>query len=200
MKQLRVWCGPMCAAKTTGALDAARRYARHGKKVILVRPGNSRRSHEDDPIRLSTQNGEKFPCFDHEYAEELRHYIGRADVVWIDEPNHFVDEEELIDLVPKLRESSIVLVSGLGATSELEPFGIAMGFLLSTADDVIWRRADCDVCRSHATATRSLYIGETPKGGQRRVGGADSYRPVCPDCWTALSQFEPTERRTKLLA
>ena len=195
MQVLKVFCGPMCAAKTTGALHVARRHSRMGSKVILVRPDNSRRGHEEDPVSLSTKNGESFPCFDHRSAEALRAYIGHADVIWIDEPNHFADEEQLVEIVPELRKRSIVLISGLGATSELEPFGISMGFLLSTADHVEWLSADCDACKTIHTATRSLYVGEAPKDGQLKVGGAESYLAVCPGCWNKLSGLRPDERR-----
>ena len=194
MELMRVWCGPMCAAKTTGALHAARRYARHGKKVILLRPRSSRRSHEKSPVHLSTKNGESFPSFDHESVLDLLCYAGRADVFWLDEPNLFPDEEKLPELVATLRKDSIILVSGLGATSELEPFG-CMPFLLSTADHVEWLSADCDACKTHGNATRSLYIGETLKKGQAMVGGAESYRPVCPACWNLLSLWAPEQRR-----
>jgi len=190
-----VWCGPMCAAKTTGALDAARRYSRHHKKVVLIRPAASRRSHEGDPASLSTKNGESFPCFDVAYARDIPENVVGADVVWIDEPNHFKDESKLPEVVAAIRQTSIVLVSGLGATSELEPFGWSMPFFLATADYVEWSTADCDACKTHGTATRSLYIGEAPKEGQTKVGGAESYRPVCPACWNLLSLWLPEERR-----
>ena len=195
MKLMRVWCGAMCAAKTTGALHAARRYARHGKKVMLLRPASSRRAHETNGITLATKNGEEFPCFDHTSALDLLAYAGRADVIWLDEPNHFPDEGRLPALVNTLRKDSIILVSGLGATSELEPFGECMPFFLSTADHVHWLAADCDICKTHGTATRSLYVGEAPNGGQLKVGGAESYRPACPGCWTELMNLDPADRR-----
>jgi len=194
VKVMRVWCGPMCAAKTTGALHVARRYARHGKRVVLIRPATSRRGHESDPEALSTKNGESFPCYEVARVGEIPDYIEGADVVWFDEPNHFPDEALLLDYVPEIRMNSIVLVSGLGATSELEPFGASMRFMLATADHVHWLTADCDVCKTHGTATRSLYVGEAPKSGQLKVGGVESYRPACPACWTRLMALTPEER------
>lgn len=195
---MRVWCGPMCAAKTTGALHVARRYARHGKKVVLIRPAISKRGHEKEELTLSTKNGETFPSYDVERVRDIPDNIKGADVVWLDEPNHFEDESILIGLVPEIREKSIVLVSGLGATSELEPFGASMRYALATADHVHWLTADCDVCKTHGTATRSLYVGEAPKEQQLKVGGAESYRPACPSCWTRLMALAPSERRQTL--
>lgn len=195
MKIMRVWCGPMCASKTTGALHVARRYARLDKKVVLIRPAGSRRSHEEDPTQLSTKNGEQFPCYDVAYVRDIPEFVQGADVVWFDEPNHFKEEAKLPEVVAEVRKNSIVLVSGLGATSELEPFGWSMPFFLATADFVEWRTADCDSCRNHGTATRSLYIGEAPKDGQNLVGGEESYKAVCPGCWNALMEKAPSERR-----
>jgi thymidine kinase len=169
-----------------------------GRKVILIRPANSRRSHEPDPVWLATKNGERFPCFDHESAESISDYIGKADVVWIDEPNHFQDEEQLVEIIPMLRKDSIVLISGLGATSELEPFGVSMGFFLATADHVEWLYSDCDSCKTMHSATRSLYIGEAPKEGQLKVGGEESYLAVCPTCWNDLSELDPQQRRESI--
>jgi len=195
MEVMRVWSGPMSAAKTTGALHVARRYARHGKKVVLLRPASSRRAHEENDTALSTKNGEEFPCFDVVSVDDILERSEGADVVWLDEPNHFLNEHGLIEVVPKIRKRSIILISGLGATSELEPFGDSMGFFLSTADHVEWMAADCDACKTHGTATRSLYIGEAPKDGQLQVGGTESYRPVCPACWNLLSLWTPKKRR-----
>ena len=195
MEIMRVFCGPMCASKTTGALHVARRYARLHKKVVLIRPATSRRSHEGDHASLSTKNGESFPCFDVAYVKDILENVQGADVVWLDEPNHFKDESKLPEVVATIRQTSIVLVSGLGATSELEPFGKSMPFFLATADYVEWKTADCDACKTHGTATRSLYVGEAPKSGQLKVGGAESYRPVCPACWNFLSLWAPDKRR-----
>lgn len=198
MKLLRVFAGPMCAGKTTEALQVARRYARQNLKVVLIRPASSRRCHERNPRALSTKAGEEFPSIDLTNVDDIAIACDSADVVWIDEPSLFQNEERLADIVAEIRKNSIVLVSGLGATSELEPFGTSMPKLLATADEVTWSRADCDLCGTHGTATRSLYIGAAPKVEQVRIGGEESYVPACPDCWTQLMLLEPSSRRTYL--
>lgn len=199
MKLLRVWCGPMCAAKTTGALQVARRYARQGMQVLLVRPGRSKRDHEDSPGLLKTKAGEAFPSVDVRFAVELTEICREQDVVWIDEPSIFEDEEQLPAAVAVMRKRSIILVSGLGATSELEPFGKGMPQLLATADEIHWAMADCDVCGGHANASRTLYVGDGPKSGQVQVGGAETYVPACSECWSRLMSF-PADQRRALLA
>jgi thymidine kinase len=198
MKLLRIWTGPMSGGKTTEALQVARRYARQNLRVVLVRPISSRRSHETRANTLSTKAGEEFPSIDLTSADEIPGACAQADVVWIDEPAIFINEEKLADIVAKLRKVSIILVSGLGATSELEPFGASMPKLLAVADEVNWSNADCDACGEHGTATRSLYIGAAPKTEQVRVGGEESFTPTCVACWTQLMMLEPSVRRTYL--
>lgn len=188
----------MYAAKTTSALQVARRYARQGMRVLLIRPTSSKREHEIRPGMLTTRNGEDFPSYDAPFAVNLRSCVSEADVVWIDEPTLWSDEHYLASEVEAIRQRAIVLISGLGATSELDPFGKSMPLLLAVADEVNWMTADCDACGGHGTATRSLYIGEAPKDSQVRVGGADLYRPACPDCWTRLSAMDPNARRSCL--
>jgi thymidine kinase len=200
MKLLRVFAGPMSAGKTTDALQVARRYARQNMNVILVRPSLSRRSFEKRPGILSTKAGEDFPSIDLSKAQEISYACELADVVWIDEPAIFPDEERLVGIVTELRKTKIILISGLSATSELEPFGTSMPKLIAMADQVCWASADCDLCGTHATATRSLYIGEAPKTVQVQVGGEESYVPACADCWTQLMLLEPHSRRAYLLS
>lgn len=198
MKLLRVWCGSMYAAKTTGALQVARRYARTGMHVVLIRPARSKRSHESRDGTLTTRNGEDFPSFDVDRVSDILTRVVGADVVWLDEPPLWPDEEDLVTVVPKIRSNAIVLISGLGATSELTPFGKSMPVMLATADHVHWVTADCDACGEHGNATRSLYVGEAPKTELVVVGGTDLYRPVCASCWTRLIMMAPEERRSLL--
>lgn len=197
MKLLRAWIGPMSAAKTTGALHAARRYARQGQRVVLIRPTRSQRAHEGSDGRLRTKDGTVFDAVNVQSAKEIFINCVGYDVVWVDEPALFDDEELLFDEVVTVRNSSIVLVSGLGATSEMTPFGMSMPRLLSVADEIIWNSADCDVCRKHGNATRTLFIGEK-KSGNVLVGGAETYCPACPECWTRITTAAPTERERLL--
>jgi len=198
VKLLRVFAGPMSASKSEGALQVAVRYERHNLKVVLVRPAKSRRSHEQRPGTLTTKAGKSYPSTDVNSSLDIAAHCDEADVVWIDEPALFDQEEKLFDVVAELRKKSIILISGLGSTSELEPFGTSMPKLMSVADQINWATADCDLCGGHDVATRSLYIGAATKTEQVCVGGAESYVPSCPDCWTQLMMLEPAARRTYL--
>jgi len=153
--------------------------------VSLIRPRCSIRAHER-PGFLVTKSGLEFPSTDVDSTAEIEPAaLGQeAGVVWIDEPALFSDEENLYSVVTSLRARVPVIVSGLSATSEMEPFGKSMPRLLAVADRVILLRADCDMCGAFDAATRSLCL--KTKEGQVLVGGSDVYKAACPNCW-ALS-------------
>jgi thymidine kinase len=193
MKPLYVWTGPMGAAKSTGALHAARRYQRMGKKVALIRPAISVRQHEAKGV-LVTKNGESFTAFEVDSAAEVAKAAAEAEVLWVDEPFLFDDEPILFDIIQALRKEKVVLISALGADAELRPFGRTMPRLLSVADEVIHCKADCDVCGGMNQATRTLICVDYTSG-EKKVGGTESYSAACPACWTFLQTVEPAKRR-----
>jgi len=184
MRELRVYVGPVHSEKTTRAMRAAGRYKRLKKKVVLLRPARSIREWEK-PGTLTSKNGQSFPSIDLETAGEIAEAAKGADVVWFDEPMLFPDEAKVFDAIQRVREHSIVMVSGLSATSEVEPFGSSMPKLLAVADEIVHLRADCDVCGDFNTATRSICLKE--KRGQVLVGGEETYQAVCPACWQKMT-------------
>lgn len=185
MKRLTIVTGPVHAEKSTKAVQIARRYVRLSMNVVLIRPKCSIRRHER-PGYLVTKCGLEYPSTDVDTTAGIVPAArGDADVVWIDEPALFPDEERLFDVVMNLRHDVPVLVSGLSASSEVEPFGMSMPRLMAVADKVILLRADCDFCGRYNTATRSVCL--RPKEGQVLVGGADIYKAACPKCWSDRS-------------
>ena len=193
MKQLIIYTGPVHSEKTTHALRAASRHARLKHLVQLIRPVQSIRPDPDNPEKgdrrgmLVTKNGEEFPSMDTGYARDTVGFTQGADVVWIDEPQLWPDEEEVFGSVARIRKTALVIISGLSATSELEPFGVSMPKLLAVADEIVLLKADCDACATFGTASRSRYVGRAPKEGQVKVGGVPDYNAECPTCWSALT-------------
>ena len=182
MKRLTVWAGPVLSSKSTKALAYAKRLARRGIKVLLVRPADSVRAHETAGV-LKTRAGDEWPANEIERASFLEAFVrdSRPDVLWIDEPMLFDDESCLYSVVQRIRKDVEIMLSGLPATSELEPFGTSFPRLIAVADDVIWCKADCDYTGTMDTATRSVCL--IPKDGQKLVGGAETYKPASPDAW-----------------
>jgi len=187
----------MGGSKTTGALHTARRYERLGFKVVLIRPAISIRSHEKLGV-LVTKNGEKFPSKECDGASDILPLVKGYDVVWIDEPFLFKGEANLFDHVARIRETSIILISGIGCDCDQKPFGATMPRLLSVADQINWCPADCDCCGAINGATRHvILVPYTP--GKPCPGGEESYCAACPECWTYLQQYHPADRKSKFL-
>lgn len=182
MRELIIFTGPVSAEKSTHAAQAADRLRRLGFHVVLIRPTRSVRPHER-PGYLVTKNGTSFPSHELDSAAEIVEAAHGADVVWLDEPMLFPDDDEVFDAVQAVRRHATVIISGCAATSELEPFGSSMPRLIAVADEAKFLKADCDRCGSFGTATRSICL--RAKTGQVLVGGADTYEATCAACWRA---------------
>lgn len=180
MRELIVFTGPVSGGKSTRAAASAGRLQRLGFHVVLLRPTRSVRAHER-PGLLVTKTGTSFPSVEIDTAAEIVDRAHGYDAVWIDEPMLFPDEPLVFDAIQAIRREATVIVSGLSATSELEPFGESMPKLLAVADEVTVLKGDCDACGAFGTATRSVCL--KPKTGQVLVGGSDIYEAYCPACW-----------------
>lgn len=188
MKRMTVWAGPVLSSKSTKALAYAKRLSRKGIKVLLVRPADSVRTHERIGV-LKTRAGDEWPANELAAAKHIPAFveINRPDVLWIDEPMLWDDEVALYTIVQQIRPQCEIMLSGLSATSELEPFGFSFPRLIAVADDVIWCKADCDYTGTMDTATRSVCL--VAKDGQKLVGGAETYKPASPDAWNKVKHL-----------
>ncbi len=184
MHPLRIWTGPVASVKTTRALRASRRVLRLGQDLpFVVRPTKSVRAHEKEhPGFLVTKAGERYPSIEIDSAQEIFKTCAGFGAVWIDEPMLFDDEPSVFKAIMAVRKKMPVLVSGCSATSELRPFGKSLPRLIAVADEVHFCKADCDDCGTLGVATRSICL--TGKNEQVLVGGEETYRPVCPTCWS----------------
>ena len=205
MKRLMVWFGPTSSSKSTGALGMAHRFREQGRNVMLVRPARSVRAYEALGD-FRTKDGIAWPSLDVETPEEILQLAkrDRPDVIWIDEPALFRDEQVtslppwLFSMVCELRKSYTILISGIGATSELEVFGKSLPLLMAVADEVIQCKGDCPWCDRMNVATRTVYLADEEKTTQDKVGGLEMYQPACVECWSAMQHFAPSTRRLKM--
>lgn len=185
MKTLAMWIGPVSSQKTTEALQAAKRLVRRGHDLVLIRPPQSRRSHEpDDGHFLVTKGGERWPCIEVASALEIERAAEGATVVWIDEPFMFEEQRKLYAVVRRVLSHADVLISTISATSEMEPISPSVSALLAIADEIHHCRADCDDCRRFGNASRSWHLAG-PKAEKVKTGGEEAYEPKCPSCWTS---------------
>jgi len=189
MKEMTVWVGPVHSGKSTKALLRARRYLRLGHDVVLVRPSVAVRPEQgEEPGMLVTKTTHRFPSIEIDDVADLSAAAEGASVLWIDEPMLFPSESDdlLIALVQEIRVNTVVLVSGLCATSDLTIFGGVMPMFMALADRIVWCLSDCDHCKSLGTATRSFFTaGKKP--ATVVIGGSDVYQALCPSCWNKAS-------------
>ena len=153
---------------------------------MLVRPTKSVREtgvRGDRPGMLVTKTGHKFPSIEFDSALDIPDAADGATVLWIDEPFMFTEQDRLFEIVQQERLRRTILISTLGATNDMACISDAVGRLLMVADRIRHCRADCDYCEAMGRATRSVYVGDAPKLGKVKVGGASAYRAACPGCW-----------------
>lgn len=187
MRELLIWIGPVHAGKSTRALIRAERYRRLGETVKLVRPIASIRTEQAECRGLLvTKTGHEFPSIDLGNASEIPDAAVDASVLWVDEPFMFAGQARLFSVLQAERRDKTILVSTLGATNELECIAEPIARLLAVADEIVHCMSHCDWCHSLGTATRSVYVGDEPKTGRVKVGGAGVYRAACPRCWNKL--------------
>lgn len=183
----------------------AHRYKEQGKEVVLVRPSRSIRGYESLGD-FRTKNGISWPSIDVETPDDLYRVAKekKPDVFWIDEPALFIEESVdnlppwLFRVVRDLRQDHIILISGIGATSEMEVFGKSLPLLMAVADEVIQCKGDCPWCDRMNVATRTVYLGAEAKTTQDKVGGAEVYQPACAECWTEMQHFPAASRRLRM--
>lgn len=166
----------------------------YGRKWLLVRPKASKRR-SDSSQRMKTHGGREFPCKYFETAkaatEKLRDFMSDGiSFVWFDEIQLWSDWEAAVELVRSCLNCVPVIVSMLSMTSEGKPFP-GSGAILAMADEIIFcDRAICMVPGCGRKATRSWYRAGV-KTEDIKVGGAESYIPVCTRCWNELAEKNP---------
>lgn len=166
--------GPMFSGKSTELLRQLERYTIAGKKVILLRPDIDKREflcHDGRKIKI-----EQTMVKDSDFIIKQKY-----DVFAIDE-GQFFEKEKLYNFV-KDKINKIVLVSGLIATSELNPFE-SMISLFPLADNIIKLSAVCQRCGKDASYT--FFKG---KKKQDVLVGSVQYDARCWDCWN-VGNFE----------
>ncbi len=193
MRKLTFFTGPMSCEKSTAALRMSKRLQRLGSEVILVRPKISLRE-QDKPGLLVTKNGETFKSEDLNFAEDIKSLLEK-DVIWIDEPILFEDEEKLFDIIQEKRKTSEIIISSLSMDAELNPFKISTPKLLAVADFIFQFKADCDRCKAHNTATRTLLCSDKTVSNQVLVGDKDVFMSTCAECYTDLISLRPENRK-----
>ena len=173
--------GPMFSGKSTYLLNYVRKLSYTGAKTVFVNHSIDNRytsngsicTHEQETVNAISCNtlGEKM--------EELEKY----DIIGIDEGQFFSD---LVDVSEKLcLQGKTVAVAALSGDFRMKPFP-NIAELLSKANKIKLMKAFCFYC--HKEAAFSLRTVKSEK--KILVGSAESYKPVCRNCYYKYNQSE----------
>lgn len=168
--------GPMFSGKTTELLRRLTRSKIAGKKVILLRPKiDTREKLTHDNL---TTNGIKEIFLNEINPDNFMDY----DVIGIDEGQFFKNLAASANILANRGKK--VIIAGLDATSELEPFEEILN-CIPYSEEVVKLSAICTFCGSELGSFTHFKLGN--KKEKIIVGGADLYNAICRKC---LNKFK----------
>lgn len=170
--------GAMYSGKTTEMMRRVARYRAIDWQVTVINSTKDTRCGGAEVRSHSGQTGQAVKSY---HLQDVTQPIPPGSVVAIDEAQFFAD---LVVVVKEWVNRGVhVLLSGLNGDYRGEPFGSILQ-LISFADEVVWKRAYCAVCKDGTLASFSKRIA----GGQsvEQVGAKDMYMSVCRKHHTRL--------------
>ena len=171
---IKVFTGPMFAAKSLGLIQAAKvRKKPNINNIICFKPSKDTR---DVSIIKSRAIEETLDAYVISDLSQIKDYITpEIDTIIIDEAQFLSgDTSELLWLT--IYNKIDIYIAGLDLTSDLTPFNI-MPNILSIATDVVKLRARCNDCSDEAEYTHCL----VNKDEDILVGDRE-YIPICRNC------------------
>lgn len=184
--KLTVITGPMYSGKTTELLNFAEIYEIGRKKTKIFKPKIDTRYSKEDVV---THKMFKMPATAVKDVLEIREIYNKLmekpDAIFIDEV-HFFDTS-IKDFVKEIvSQGSDVYCAGLDLNYLWEPFETS-ALLMSLADEVIKKKAVCEVCGEYKG---TLSFKNKANGNVIDVGGKEKYIAVCKDCYQKLKSGE----------
>jgi len=187
--KLTVITGPMYSGKTTELLNFAEIYELGRKKTLIFKPAIDVRYSKDDVV---THKLFKMPARVVKASQEILEYYQslseKPDAVFVDEV-HFFDSSLPHVLKTITLDGVDVYCAGLDMSYLWEPFEITSQ-LLALADEVIKKKAVCEVCGEY---NATLSYKKKANGGVIDVGGKEKYIAVCKECYENLLKEEGEE-------
>lgn len=171
---IKVFTGPMYAAKSLGLIQAAKVRKRPDvDNVICFKPSKDTRDMSKIKSRVVEETLDAYVIKD---LSEIKNYINDdIDTIIIDEVQFLSgDVQELLWLT--IYKNIDIYIAGLDMTSELTPFNI-MPNILAIATEVIKLKARCQDCGNEAEYTYCL-VNKT----EDILVGNSEYIPLCKNC------------------
>lgn len=165
--------GPMFSGKSTELLRRIRRYEIAEKRCLLFKYLDDVRYSIDEVVSHDGLGIKAIPTL--KLLSKSPEVEG-AEVVGIDEGQFFSDLGPFVEFL--LSKGIHVIVAGLDATAQKEPFG-DMVRLVPEAEEVIKLKAICMLCKGDASFTKKKH----QNGTTVEIGGSDLYLATCRRCF-----------------
>ena len=164
-----LYIGPMFSGKTTALVS---KYV-EGDTMSFKHTADDRYGYNS---RIITHGGLSVPA---KQVSVVPLVVACKRVVLIDEGQFFCNIREAA--LHYARCGSDVYITALSGTSELGAWG-NVSDLIPICDDVVHLKAPlCMRCRARPAPFTATKVGIT-KSGEVKVGGAETYEPVCRNC------------------
>lgn len=176
MGSIEIIIGSMFSGKSTELLRRLTRYQLGGKKVILLRPNTDTRgkiTHDDIKSKIEERYINKI--------SDLTDYAS-YDVIGVDEGQFIHDLAQDSNLLAN--QDKLVIIAGLNATSEAEPFPEIQA-CIPIAEHITRLNAVCTRCGSQ-DGSFTYY-----KRGNKKTAvlvGENEYTAVCRKCYNELTK------------
>jgi thymidine kinase len=185
--RLDIMLGCMFSGKSSALLRKLSQLESMGQKVLYINHSIDNRENIYSTHCKLTKNREL--SFDSIKLSDFNDFEKALDydVIGIDEAQFF-DESILIFVDRLLRNHKYIIIVGLDGTFERRPFGFILE-LIPLADNVAKLHAYCRNCynKSQKLTTAIFSHRIVEDRSTNLVGAADSYIPVCRECYEELN-------------
>jgi len=186
--RLIVVTGPMYSSKTTTTEAIYNKNKVFNKAALWVKPNIDDR----ETGFTKTHNEKRISAYtiDAKRPDLSLDVLIKHRIIAFDEVQFF--NERLLYVIYKLLDNgAIVIVDGLKLTASRDHFGI-MHYLLADADDILFLKAVCNVCKTVDSATRTKCFNTNLPSVS--TGGMGKYYAVCPVCDGSQHEIEFLEK------
>jgi len=192
--KIEVIMGPMFSGKTTSMMRRVKMHRHARKKCLVLKPrmDNRHKDENDKPKeQVITHDGYEMDAMVCEKISDAFSFClgpnDKHEVVAIDEGQFFPD---LATSCERLANYGIVvIVACLSGSFERKFFG-GVDALIPLADKVTMVRGVCNVCCKNKAPFTKERVEGTVGPTSTKVGGAETYIPVCRKCYFTMGIHE----------
>lgn len=205
---IEVITGVMFAGKSEELIRRANRLAYGGQVSANFKCATDTRSKSGF---IQTKSGQELRATDiHPNSPEMltwelneleKAHKRKYDVVVLDEAQFFPRDSPMLGIIMDLANSGYrVIVAGLDLDYKAEPFGM-MPQVLALADEITKLKAVCE-CGSHDARFPQRFLGGqlAGEGPQIMVGGAETYKARCRQCYIHPSKVTNDQLEVALVS